>query len=149
VNAVQLSQVGALVAWSIGADGSLACTDITTCQIRTRMKIPSDLQSIMCHLPGVFGVFEHRCLLPLLETNKRQASRMSHLTRQPSCVLLVLAVLGAYIWTMPVLRDVHSHNHNHNHSIVVTYTIMKHAFLVSVLKACEQLGMLSLLCEST
>jgi hypothetical protein len=44
VNAVQLSQTGALVAWSIGADGSLACMDVTTCKIRTSMKVPSDSQ---------------------------------------------------------------------------------------------------------
>jgi hypothetical protein len=33
--AVQLSRAGAVVAWSVGDDSALVCTDVTTCQILT------------------------------------------------------------------------------------------------------------------
>jgi hypothetical protein len=32
---IRLSQAGPLVAWSIGLDNMLVCTDMTTCQTRT------------------------------------------------------------------------------------------------------------------
>ncbi len=42
VNALQLSQAGALSAWSVGDDGALVCTDLTTCDTVTSTYAPSD-----------------------------------------------------------------------------------------------------------
>ncbi len=44
---VQLSQAGALVAWSVGDDCALVCTDVTTCQILTSMDVPPRTPSIV------------------------------------------------------------------------------------------------------
>ncbi len=40
VTNIQLSQVGALAAWSIGMDGALVRTDITTCKTCTCKTLP-------------------------------------------------------------------------------------------------------------
>jgi hypothetical protein len=34
IRAVQLSNAGGLAAWSMGDDGALVCSDVTTCQTR-------------------------------------------------------------------------------------------------------------------
>jgi hypothetical protein len=37
--AVELSQAGPLLAWSVGDDLDLVCTDVATCQIRTQVRM--------------------------------------------------------------------------------------------------------------
>jgi hypothetical protein len=62
VNAVQLSQAGALSAWSIGDDSALVCTDVTTSQICTSTStclVPS-LQ-LHEHCEGNFPFLDLRC----------------------------------------------------------------------------------------
>jgi hypothetical protein len=51
VNALQLSQAGALSAWSVGDDRALVCTDITTCQTVTSTPCsPTFSRSVWCSI---------------------------------------------------------------------------------------------------
>jgi hypothetical protein len=48
MNAIQFAQAGALAVWSVGIDGALVCTDVTTCQTRSSTIPPTPKVAYGC-----------------------------------------------------------------------------------------------------
>jgi hypothetical protein len=90
VNAVQLSQATSLSAWSIGDDGALVCTDVTTCQVRTSTNPtcipPPGLQDVVGYLFGISNEHVYRIyvygIIPGFEVLRAQY----HHIRQVTCL---------------------------------------------------------------
>ncbi len=56
ISQIALSQDGAL-AWSVGEDNALVCSDLTVCQVRTSTNFPSDSPSVeMARCRGIRGM---------------------------------------------------------------------------------------------
>jgi hypothetical protein len=58
---LRLSQAASLVAWSLTEDGSLVCTDVATCQTRTRKDVPPCKSTLDNAVTGAFWGLTEYC----------------------------------------------------------------------------------------